>query len=65
MTSKQKKAKQEQGYRKIPSQCQNCKNFEFSAEVNQFGYAEKKKIRCGIGGFAVQRTAVCDLWVKK
>lgn len=34
MTSKQKKAKQEQGYRKIPSQCQNCKNFEFGVEVN-------------------------------
>ena len=46
-------------------QCSNCKNFEFIAEVNQFGYAEKKKLRCGIGGFAVQRTAVCDLWAKK
>jgi len=65
MKSKQGQAKQDQGYRKAPMQCSNCKNFEFGVEVNQFGYAEKKKLRCSIGGFAVQRTAVCARWVKK
>lgn len=65
MKSKQGQAKQDQGYRKAPMQCSNCKNFEFGVEVNQFGYAKKKKLRCSIGGFAVQRTAVCDLWVMK
>ena len=65
MKSKQEQAKQYQCYRKAPMQCSNCKNFEFGVQVNQFGYAEKKKLRCSIGGFAVQRTAVCDLWVKK
>lgn len=65
MKSKQEQAKQDQGYRKDPMQCSNCKNFEFSVDINQFGYAEKKKLRCGIGGFAVQRTAVCDKWTKK
>ena len=65
MKSKQGQAKQDQGYRKAPMQCSNCKNFEFGVEVNQFGYAEKKKLRCSIGGFAVQRTAVCDRWAKK
>lgn len=65
MTSKQGQAKKDQGYRKAPMQCSNCKNFKFGVEVNQFGDAEKKKLRCSIGGFAVQRTAVCDLWAKK
>lgn len=49
-----------QGYRKIPDQCQNCKQFRF-----ELSDGRPKKLRCGIGGFAVNRTAVCDLWVKK
>lgn len=65
MTSKQEKAKQAQDYRKDPMQCSNCENFEFEIEKNQFGYIEQKKLRCGIGGFKVLRSAVCGLWEQK
>ena len=65
MTSKQERAKQEQGYRKAPIQCSNCWHFKFEVEVHRSGYEEKKKLRCGIGGFKVLQTAVCDQWMEK
>lgn len=68
MKSKQEQAKQDQGYRKEPNHCSNCKHFEFEVEkrAGYYGsYEEKKKLRCGIGGFKVNQNAVCDRWEKK
>lgn len=62
MKSKQEKAKQAQGYRKELSKCSNCEHFECDVEVHRSGYEEKKKLRCGIGGFKVMQSSVCNLW---
>lgn len=65
MKSKQEQAKQDQGYTKELKKCSNCKHFEFEVEVHRFGFEEKKKLRCGIGGFKVMKSAVCGLWEQK
>lgn len=65
MKSKQGQAKQDQGYTKELKKCSNCKHFEFDVEVHRSGWEEKKKLRCGIGGFKVMQHSVCDRWVKK
>ncbi len=62
MKSKQEMAKINQSYRKQPMQCSNCKNFEYEIEKNEFGFGKQKKLRCGIGGFKIMRSAVCGLW---
>ena len=67
MTSKQEKAKQEQGYKKKPNQCSNCIYFEFEIEKhkNDYGFFDmQKKLRCGKGRFAVKKTAVCSFWIR-
>ena len=63
--SKQSEAKAAQDYDPNPVQrmCSNCKNFtsEKTERTGVFGgiYVEEKEKRCGIGGFAVKKTATC------
>lgn len=65
MKSKQEQAKQDQGYTKELKKCSTCKYFEFDVEVHRYGFEEKKKLRCGIGGFKVMQNSVCDRWARK
>lgn len=66
--SKQSEAKKEQGYvDKKPIQCSTCQHFKFDHVQTQppstwspNGLWEDKNIRCGIGDFAVKKTARCE-----
>ena len=64
MASKQQMAKEEQGYIAIPKVCMNC--IQYESEIieyrGEFGgvYRNEKNKRCGIGGFAVKKTATCN-----
>lgn len=64
--SKQSEAKAIQGYiaKAIPAVCSNCKHYESKITEREgiFGgtYIVESDRRCGIGGFAVKKTAVCD-----
>lgn len=65
--SKQSDAKKNQGYRSAAAQqCANCAHYT-SRRVNKtnlwgYPYVKETARRCEIGGFAVKRTAICDLW---
>lgn len=68
--SKQSEAKINQGYNEkpIPRTCGNCAKYEselvdLAPPYNQY-FAEKNK-RCGLGGFAVKKTATCMKWEEK
>jgi hypothetical protein len=63
--SKQSEAKEVQGYRNQPDCCQNCKHFtKDTIEKSYYGstktWTEDKNMRCGVGGFAAKKTAVCN-----
>ena len=64
--SKQSEAKINQGYndKPIPRTCGNCARYESEFVVdNYFGeYTQEKNKRCGLGGFAVKKTATCLKW---
>ena len=65
--SKQSEAKINQGYNEkpIPRTCANCRNYssELIVHRNSFGgYTQEKNKRCGLGGFAVKKTATCLKW---
>jgi len=62
--------KDAQGYTKKPQQCNNCANYKSDmAEVpaNHWRgmYLTEKNKRCGLGGFAVQSSASCNLYKSK
>jgi len=68
--SKQSEAKLNQGYNEnhIPKTCPNCARYEseFVVHKHAFGeYTQEKSKRCGIGGFAVKKTATCLMWAWK
>ena len=48
--------------------CANCKNYTsflvHRPEINYKYYDEKNK-RCSLGGFAVNKTAICEMWEEK
>ena len=66
--SKQAQAKIDQGFRKQPNQCGNCKHFEseiISVEYSGWdgkteSYPEERSKRCALGGFAVGKSNVCN-----
>lgn len=63
MKSKQALAKEAQNYRKTPVNCGTCKHYESEFIHHPCGaWTEEKNKRCGIGGFAVMKRAVCDKW---
>lgn len=69
--SKQSEAKAAQGYSELPSNCGNCQHRTFKmappawmvksgdrrATVKE--YFNESQSRCGLGGFAVKKTASC------
>jgi hypothetical protein len=61
--SKQSVAKENQGYTKTPKKCSDCKHFRFKAEATgrYNTYTIKRELRCGIGGFKVNKTATCNI----
>jgi hypothetical protein len=68
--SKQSEAKINQGYndKQIQRTCGNCAKYHSALIVhrNSFGgYIQEKNKRCGLGGFAVNKTATCDKWEAK
>jgi len=67
MTSKTQNAKDVQGYTKKPMQCNNCAHYTsemVDLPAGNWGkaYQVEKNKRCGIGGFAVQSSASCELY---
>lgn len=58
MSSVQKK-KAGQGYRQQGRPCEQCYYF-----LDQ-STADERRLRCGIGGFAVKQRATCDQWVDR
>jgi hypothetical protein len=67
--SKQSEAKVFQGYVVKPKKnCANCVSYRSDfiqrSWIRHKSYDEKNKL-CSIGGFAVQKTATCDLWAGK
>lgn len=69
--SKQSDAKAAQNYRREPDNCSACKHFVCDIEEYP-DYWDKTKIltkqknlRCGIGGFKIHLTAVCDQFSRK
>ena len=73
MASKTQIQKAQQGYveKPLPAQCGTCGHYTsdiIPQKSKWIGYAdwtEEKNKRCGIGGFAVKKTAVCNLYVPK
>jgi len=72
--SRQSDAKNKQGYQAKPTPhiCSTCKHFQFDrvqtqapSTWNPNGYFEDKNLRCGMGGFAVKKTAACNEWELK
>jgi hypothetical protein len=60
--SKQSEAKAKQGYTTDMMICGNCVHFKSVQEPMQ-GYPQftvERNKRCGIGGFAVKKTATCN-----
>jgi hypothetical protein len=58
--SKQKLAKELQGYTRETTNCGNCKHFTSTKETTKYGYVNETNLRCGIGGFAIHKTARCN-----
>ena len=68
--SKQSEAKINQGYNEnpIPRTCANCAKYESELTIHNYQYrefTEEKNKRCGLGGFAVKKTATCLKWEAK
>lgn len=68
--SKQSEEKLNQGYNEkpIPRTCANCARYESESITHKhsFGeYTQEKNKRCGLGGFAVKKTATCLKWEAK
>jgi hypothetical protein len=60
--SKQSDAKEKQGYTRVLKTCGNCRflSKEIEKVSNYYAtYEMDKKLRCSIGGFAVQKMATC------
>lgn len=61
--SKQSEAKIAQNYRTTSDTCSNCVHYRSELVQRSYGFtawADEKNKRCGLGGFAVHKTAVCD-----
>ena len=61
--SKQSESKESQGYTNTLKTCKNCQHMSKETEKlkGYFGnFTVDKKLRCAIGGFAVQKTATCN-----
>lgn len=70
MASKVQETKDAQGYSKALMQCSNCGNFsstktEVSSPYSSARFFVEKNKRCLIGGFAVQSSGSCTLYVRK
>lgn len=63
---KQSKAKKAQGYveKPTPKKCTTCVFFNCDEvtlkDWSGVEYTEKKKLRCGLGKFAVKANAICN-----
>ena len=71
--SKQTKAKQIQNYidRAEKRQCSVCRHYRSTIiERPASGYmlqvwTDEKNIHCGLGGFKIKKTAICDMFERK
>lgn len=68
-TSKQKQAKEKQGYieEPIPTICKNCNHYRSEHVPIPWNeaFTQEKDMRCGLGGFAVKKTARCNEYIQK
>lgn len=68
--SKQADAKKQQGYTRAAPNCGGCAHFQ-SEMIKRPGwggvgtYTDEKALRCGMGGFKVNKTAWCEGFVRQ
>lgn len=68
--SKQSEAKERQGYqaKPVPATCVNCAYYasEFKQVKTRWGmpYTKETNLRCGLGGFAIKKTATCNSFTR-
>lgn len=67
--SKVQQAKEAQGYnpKPMPATCMNCRHFTSKKETmyrpwDTYTWTKESELRCGLGGFAVKKSATCDDW---
>ncbi len=60
--SKQSEAKERQGFTKVLATCSNCEQFTFVERTGGYSldHVFQEKLRCGLGGFAVNKNATCN-----
>ena len=70
--SKQSEAKMRQGYTTEVKNCSNCANYSSDRKLpawmvgnstyedNAHRYEVESNVRCGLGGFAIKKTASCE-----
>lgn len=70
--SKQSEAKLKQNYnpKPVPRVCMNCEHYlsdmvKVTGQYSVNYYIEEKNKRCGLGEFAVKKTATCNEWRPK
>lgn len=76
--SKQQQAKEAQGYQEKPRNCGNCAHRAYEVVLSEWmrhtnsiqrreiysadRHGSERNQRCGIGGFAIKKTASCAKW---
>jgi hypothetical protein len=60
--SRQSEAKESQNYTREIKNCSNCRHFSCDTE-KQSRYVVQRNLRCGIGGFKIHKTALCDFYI--
>ena len=69
--SKVSEVKAAQGYTTAPARCSTCINYRSETVLMppafswSESYMREKNMRCHIGGFAVQASAICKLYERK
>lgn len=65
--SKQSNRKELQGYKepKDVAMCGNCDMFTSKKEATKWGGTHESILRCGLGKFAVKKTASCNTHMHK
>jgi len=60
--SKQSEAKKSQGYTLKSKMCMNCTHYESEKRMEGWKgqYFTESKLRCGFGGFKINKTATCN-----
>lgn len=69
MPSPYREARKAQGFEYSPARCLNCQRFEPAIHgvppIGERPAVPYKPPRCGLGGFEVRTSSICDEWLGK